>query len=76
MFWLVSWSMEHYRMHTFELTGMDLFGNFVFFLLAGATLIAQFGFITLAKDLENYKRDIISYRKQIGLSTNDNGDEL
>jgi hypothetical protein len=50
MLWFISNARAYYHMETFEILRMHGFNILLFFLLAIATLAAQFGLILIAQD--------------------------
>ena len=56
MLWFVSSSRQYYKMETFEVFEMNWFSILLFFALCIATLLAQFGFISIAHDLSEFEK--------------------
>lgn len=56
MLWFISSSRQYYKMETFEVLEMNWFSILLFFVLCIATLVAQFGFISIAQDLTEFEK--------------------
>jgi len=56
MLWFISSSMQYYKMETFEVFEMNWFSILLFAVLCIATLVAQFGFISIAQDLSEFEK--------------------
>jgi hypothetical protein len=56
MMWFVSSSRQYYKMETFEVLEMG-WGSIVMFTVLGvATLLAQYGFISISQDLSEFEK--------------------
>lgn len=56
MIWFVSSSMQYYKMETFEILDMNWLSIAMFVVLCVASLIAQFGFFSIARDLSEFEK--------------------
>ena len=56
MIWFVSSSMQYYKMETFELLKMNWFSILLFVALCVGTLIAQFGFFSVAREVSEFEK--------------------
>jgi succinate dehydrogenase hydrophobic anchor subunit len=56
MLWFISSSREHYKMETFEVFEMNWFNILLLVTLCIATLVAQFGLISIAQDLSEFEK--------------------
>jgi len=56
MLWFISSSRQYYKMETFEVLDMNWFSILMFFVLCVATLVAQFGFVSIAQDLSEFEK--------------------
>lgn len=55
MMWFISSSRQYYKMETFQILEMNWFNILVFIVLCVATLVAQYGFISIAQDLSKFE---------------------
>lgn len=53
--WFISSARDYYRMETFDILRMHWSGIAIFAVLLVATLVAQFGFVSIAHDLSKYE---------------------
>jgi len=56
MMWFISSSRQYYKMETFEVLDMNWFSILMFIALCVATLVAQFGFVSIAQDLSEFEK--------------------
>lgn len=56
MLWFISSSRQYYKMETFEVFEMNWMSILLFVVLCIATLVAQFGFISIAQELSVFEK--------------------